>query len=68
MDSKLIQQYKNFDPILRALETAKEIVKVLKSLGLDSCIVGGLACYLYGNTRAPNVIAFFEFLGATLII
>jgi hypothetical protein len=34
---------------------AEAAVAALKSIGVDSYVIGGLACSLYGNTRKANV-------------
>jgi hypothetical protein len=37
------------------LEAATAAVAVFKRLKLICCLVGGLACFLHGNIRTPNV-------------
>jgi hypothetical protein len=40
-------------PVWVAAEAA---IRTLRSIGYtDACFVGGVACYLYGNTRTPHV-------------
>lgn len=34
---------------------ARDAIKSLKDIGVESCFVGGMACQLYGNSRKPNV-------------
>jgi hypothetical protein len=41
-------------PVSTVKSATKAAVAALKALGLASCICGGYACYLNGNTRKPN--------------
>jgi hypothetical protein len=44
-----------------AVEAAYSTVAVLRNLGVPCALFGGMACYLYGNTRVPkdvDVLAF----------
>lgn len=36
-------------------DVARKAVSFFSSLGLHSCIIGGVACEAYGTTRKPNV-------------
>ncbi|KAI0088398.1 hypothetical protein BDY19DRAFT_994295 [Irpex rosettiformis] len=35
-------------------QVAHSVVRVLTARGLKTCLFGGAACYLYGNSRTPN--------------
>ncbi|KAF8515170.1 hypothetical protein JB92DRAFT_80301 [Gautieria morchelliformis] len=36
------------------IRTAEDVVSSLKTLGIDACFIGSMACLLFGNTRKPN--------------
>ena len=48
---------------------AKQVVNVVHQSGAECALFGSLACYLYGNTRPPNVsLYFWKHLETTLIV
>jgi len=38
---------------------ARDAIKSLKDIGVESCFVGGMACQLYGHSRKPNDLDIF---------
>ena len=40
---------------LQIIIAANDVVSTLKSVNVDACFMGSMACKLFGNTRKPNV-------------